>query len=392
MKAAATALLAALLSGAGAGAAADDPATLARAAMERLAQAAGAHSAAETRADRVAALTATVRAYEDGLTALRAGLRQAAAAEARLGAALEARSGEVSRLLGALAGIERAPPALTLLHPAGPVGTARAAMVLGEVTPAMQAEAERLRRDLAEIRALRDVQGGAQATLEEALRAAQQARTDLSQAIAERIDLPRRFDAEPERLRELVAASDTLAAFAAGLGTLEATSPAAPSPEAPPTEAQTPEAQTPEAPPRARRALPLPAAGMVLRRFGEADASGTARPGVTLATRPAALVTAPVSSTVRYAGPLLDYGNVMILEPEADTLLVLSGLGTLYAGEGQIVGAGDPLGLMGGASDLPAAGPVNAAGVERSETLYIEVRRGETPVDPAGWFAIDRQE
>ncbi len=391
MKAAATALLAALLSGSGA-AAADDPATLARAAMERLAQAAEAHSAAETQADRVAALTATVRAYEDGLTALRAGLRQAAAAEARLGFALEARSGEVSRLLGALAGIERAPPALTLLHPAGPVGTARAAMVLGEVTPAMQAEAERLRRDLAEIRALRDVQRGAQETLEEALRAAQQARTDLSQAIAERIDLPRRFDADPERLRELVAASDTLQAFAAGLGRLEATSPAAPSPEAPPSEAQTPEAQTPEAPPRARRALPLPAAGMVLRRFGEADASGTARPGVTLATRPAALVTAPVSSTVRYAGPLLDYGNVMILEPDADTLLVLSGLGTLYAGEGQIVGAGDPLGLMGGASDPPAAGPVNAAGVERSETLYIEVRRGETPVDPAGWFAIDRQE
>ncbi|MEE4121411.1 MAG: peptidoglycan DD-metalloendopeptidase family protein [Paracoccaceae bacterium] len=384
MKAAATALVAALLSGAPA--AADDPAALARAAMERLAQAAEAHSAAETRADRVAALTATVRAYEDGLTALRAGLRQAAAAEARLGAALEARSGEVSRLLGALAGIERAPPALTLLHPAGPVGTARAAMMLGEVTPAIQAEAERLRRDLAEIRALRDVQRGAQETLEESLRAAQQARTDLSQAIAERIGLPRRFDADPERLRELVAASDTLAAFAAGLGTIEATS------AAPSQKARSPESEQPQSQPRAGRTLPLPAAGVVLRRFGEADASGTVRPGVTLATRPAALVTAPVASTVRYAGPLLDYGNVMILEPEADTLLVLSGLGTLYAGIGQIVGAGDPLGLMGGAFDPPAAGPVNAAGVERSETLYIEVRRGETPVDPAGWFAIDRQE
>ncbi|RDC74910.1 peptidase M23 [Rhodovulum sp. 12E13] len=385
MKAAATALIAALLSGAPA--AADDPAALAGAAMERLAQAADAHSAAETRADRVAALTATVRAYEDGLAALRAGLRQAAAAEARLGAALEARSGEVSRLLGALAGIERAPPALTLLHPAGPVGTARAAMMLGEVTPAMQAEAERLRRDLAEIRALRDVQRGAQETLEEALRAVQQARTDLSQAIAERIELPRRFDADPERLRDLVAASDTLAAFVAGLGTLEAKAAPPPSPEARP-----PGSGPPRWPPRAGRALPLPAAGVVLRRFGEADASGTARPGVTLATRPAALVTAPVSSTVRYAGPLLDYGNVMILEPEADTLLVLSGLGTLYGRAGQIVAAGDPLGLMDGASAPPAAGLVDSTGVERSETLYIEVRRGETPVDPAGWFAIDRQE
>jgi septal ring factor EnvC (AmiA/AmiB activator) len=138
--------------------------------------------------------------------------------------------------------------------------------------------------------------------------------------------------------------------------------------------------------------LPLPAAGVVLRRFGEADASGTARPGVTMATRPAALVTAPVLSTVRYAGPLLDYGNVMILEPEADTLLVLSGLGTLYARAGQIVAAGDALGLMGETSDPPAAGRGDSTGVERSETLYIEVRREEMPVDPAGWFAIDRQE
>lgn len=377
MKAAATALIAALLSGTAA--AADDPAALARAAMERLAQAAEAHSAAETRTDRVAALTATVRAYEDGLTALRAGLRQAAAAEARLGAALEARSGEVSRLLGALAGLERAPPALTLLHPAGPVGTARAAMMLGEVTPAMQAEAERLRRDLAEIRALRDVQRSAQETLEEALREAQLARTDLSQAIAERIDLPRRFDADPERLRELVSASDTLAAFAAGLGTLEATSAPPPSPEA-----EAPGSEPPRSAPRAGRALPLPAAGVVLRRFGEADASGTARPGVTMATRPAALVTAPVLSTVRYAGPLLDYGNVMILEPDRDILLVLAGLGEVYGRPGEIVEAGAPLGLLGGAP--PGIGD-GAEGARLSETLYMEVRTGEAPVDPSDWFA-----
>jgi septal ring factor EnvC (AmiA/AmiB activator) len=39
-----------------------------------------------------------------------------------------------------------------------------------------------------------------------------------------------------------------------------------------------------------------------------------------LATRPNALVTTPWPSSVRYAGPLLDYGNVIILEPESDYL------------------------------------------------------------------------
>jgi hypothetical protein len=44
---------------------------------------------------------------------------------------------------------------------------------------------------------------------------------------------------------------------------------------------------------------------------------GVARPGLVLATRPNALVTTPWPASVRYAGPLLDYGNVIILEPEA---------------------------------------------------------------------------
>ncbi len=355
----------------------DDPAALARAAMAEIEAAAAAQAAASGRRDRVAALAETVRAYESGLAALRAGLRRASRAEARLAADLEGRSAEVSRLLGALAGIGRAPPALTLVHPAGPVGTARAAMVLGEVTPALQAEAEALRRDLREIRALREIQHAAQEALATALRAAQQAHTDLSQAIADRTDLPRRFDSDPERMRDLLEASDTLAAFAEGIAAL-----------GPPAEADARTAAT--------GALPLPVSGIVLRRFGEADAAGIARPGVTLATRPGALVVAPFDATIRYAGPLLDYGNVMILEPDAATLVVLSGLGALYGAPGQIVSPGDPLGLAGPAAPDPApagaAAMADATDAERTETLYMEVRRGDTPVDPAELFALQRQE
>jgi septal ring factor EnvC (AmiA/AmiB activator) len=65
--------------------------------------------------------------------------------------------------------------------------------------------------------------------------------------------------------------------------------------------------------------LPLPVLGTVLRRFDEADAAGVARPGPGAATRPNALATTPWPASVRYAGPLLDYGNVIILEPEVTT-------------------------------------------------------------------------
>jgi septal ring factor EnvC (AmiA/AmiB activator) len=354
----------------------EDPAALARAAMERLDAAAESLEMARGRRDRVSALTETVRAYEDGLAALRAGLRAATQRERALTAAFEARSEELSRLLGVLASIERAPAPLLLLHPAGPLGTARSGVVLAEITPALQRKAEALRRDLAEVAALREVQGAAEARLAAARDGVQRARTALSQAIANRTDLPARFVVDPEGMRALLQAADTLAAFADGLDDLA-------SPD-PPAGALGP----------ARGALPLPVIGTILRGFEEADAAGVVRPGLLVATRPGALVTAPVAATIRYVGPLLDYGNVMILEPEADTLMVLAGLGALYGEAGQVVKRGDPLGLMGGRAerDVPVASPRLPSGAALSETLYIEIRVGTRPANPADWFATDRQQ
>lgn len=38
---------------------------------------------------------------------------------------------------------------------------------------------------------------------------------------------------------------------------------------------------------------------------------------------------APAGRKVRYAGPFLEYGYVVVLEPRADVLIVLAGLSTL---------------------------------------------------------------
>jgi len=112
------------------------------------------------------------------------------------------------------------------------------------------------------------------------------------------------------------------------------------------------------------------------------------RPGILIAARPQALVTAPWPATIRYRGPLLDYGNVMILEPGAGYLLVLAGLGTVYGETGEVVAAGAPLGLMGGEPRPagPAASGGEGAGARDTETLYLELRQGAEPVDPADWF------
>ena len=104
-------------------------------------------------------------------------------------------------------------------------------------------------------------------------------------------------------------------------------------------------------------------------------------------------MTAPTAATIRYRGPLLDYGQVLILEPQQDTLFVLAGLAQVYGKIGQVVPAGSPLGLMGGQTsqiDAILSQSRDGAGIDRTETLYIEVRQGNVPVDPLDWFTSQK--
>jgi septal ring factor EnvC (AmiA/AmiB activator) len=142
----------------------------------------------------------------------------------------------------------------------------------------------------------------------------------------------------------------------------------------------------------ARGSLRSPVIGTVLRQFGETDAAGIARPGLVIASRPHALLTTPWPSSVRYTGPLLDYGNVVILEPETDYLLILAGLGEVFVETGQLVRAGAPLGLMPGPNatgEELIVPPPDAGGAILSETLYLELREDGRPVDPEDWFALE---
>ncbi|MGP6088465.1 murein hydrolase activator EnvC family protein [Antarctobacter jejuensis] len=353
---------------------AQDAGEQARAAAEALEAASVLLGTAEEAQDRVAALTDTVRAYEDGLAAMREGLRAAAIRETELSRKLAAQEAEVASLLGALMAVgDRAAPQ-TLFHPEGPLGAARSGMLVAAVTPGLAAKASALRSDLEEVSALRALQQSAADTLQEGLTDAQKARTALSQAIADRTDLPRRFKDDPIRTAILISATETLQGFASGLAQIAE------------------EDQGPPLPPvmDLKGTLPLPVRGVVLHEAGDRDAAGVSRPGVVIATRPGALVTTPTAATIRYNGPLLDYGFVTILEPQADVMFVLAGLDVVYGEIGQVLPAGSPVGLMGGSIDNNVSPSGDGTGAGRTETLYIEVREGDVPEDPLRWFATDK--
>ncbi len=354
-----------------------DPSDAARAASAQIVAAAAALEAAEGARDRVKALTQTIKAYEAGLAAMRDGMRRVATREQQLSRQLAAQEAELSELLGILQIISNSPPPVLMLHPAGPLGSARSGMMMAEVTPALTAQAVALRTDLEEVTTLRLLQETAADTLANGLRGVQKARTELSQAVANRTDLPKRFTEDPVRTAILIASTETLDGFASGLSDI----------------ADGPIAELPADISENRGVLDLPVQGVVLRRAGEADAAGIVRPGMVIATRPRALVSSPTTATLRYLGPLLDMGNVAILEPQPGLMFVLSGLGEVYGEIGQVLPAGAPVGLMGG--DAPQIDAIlsrrsDGTGTDRSETLYIEVRENEDAVDPDDWFQTDK--
>lgn len=351
------------------------PVARAQQATEALNQAAELMAKAESGSDRVAALTEAIRAYEQGLAAMREGLRAAAIRERYLTLDFESRREQLSQLLGVLQTLERATTPLLLIHPTGPVGTARSGMMMSEVTPALNRQAEELRAQLQELAALQAFQESAARDLEWGLSGVQQARVNLSQAINDRTDLPRRFADDPVRVQIMADNSQTLQGFADKLQEAEATEP--------------PETAVPFADMAGK--LALPAEGTVLRGFNEEDAAGLKRPGIVLSTRPLSLITAPWPATVRYAGPFLDYGNVIILEPDAAYLMVLAGLDQVYVELGQILDQDEPIGLLGGSQPATEEFLIEASqggGTIDQETLYIEIRKDGTPTDPARWFAL----
>ena len=346
-----------------------DPAERALQAARALEAATETLQAATRQSDRIDALTQTAQAYEVGLAALREGLREAQLAEAAQARALSDRSADLSRLLAVLLGTASLDDATVLVHPEGALAAARAGLSLRDVAPALAQEVAGLRERLDEISALRRARQYGLLALEQGLTAAQDARLALSQAIAERGPLPKRLSEDPDAMAALAASSASLDAFAQDL-------------------AQRAGALSDSGTDRirgfrdAKGRLSLPVRGTVLRGFNAPDPTGTVRPGLDIATLPEALVTAPWAGTVRYAGPLAGRGQVVILEPDEDILLVMVGLGTLLVETAEILPENAPLGTM----PAQSGDPQNGGG--RGQTLYFEIREQGKPIDPATWFAL----
>jgi murein DD-endopeptidase MepM/ murein hydrolase activator NlpD len=123
--------------------------------------------------------------------------------------------------------------------------------------------------------------------------------------------------------------------------------------------------------------------GRVTGRFGE-KRGGRLHQGTDIAVPVGASVSAAAGGTIIESGTLPGYGNVIIIDHGRGTTTRYAHLSKLLAGKGDVVDAGQVIGLSGGAKGAPGSG--NSQGPH----LHYEVRRGGRPVDPsAGAFPID---
>jgi septal ring factor EnvC (AmiA/AmiB activator) len=359
-------------------AAGTDPGSLIAKARTLLAEAGEALRNAREDDSRLLALSRAVGAQEAALTALRAGLRGLAAAERAATRRLDEQAVPLAKLLSALQSLSRAPASALLAVRGGPLDSSRAAMVLAALAPELDRRTAALERDLDGLRHLRAQQESTRAEARSALAGLQALRAAAVEAAGRRSSAGGTGTAEMRRqARTAAQGARDLASLAAGLKAARVDLP--------------PGASFAEA----KGTLSPPVAGDVAARFGEPDPWGRPGRGWTFETTALAQVTAPWDATVRYAGPLIDYGEVMVLEPEAGYLVVLAGLGQAGRESGETVLAGERLGDMGGpvpAKEEFLLDAITEGGQIGRKKLYVEIRRSGEPLDPADWFDMTTSE
>jgi murein hydrolase activator len=131
------------------------------------------------------------------------------------------------------------------------------------------------------------------------------------------------------------------------------------------------------------QSLSTPTPGPIVRRFGEALASGGRSNGITFAAAGGARVASPGPGYVQYVGPVKGWGVILILRLAGGYHLVLAGLDRASVSVGQSVAAGEAVGFMPDGRQSPNSG-------EKAEKapreLYLEVREQGAPVDPGRWL------
>jgi septal ring factor EnvC (AmiA/AmiB activator) len=310
----------------------------------------------ETLTRELARLAAEQARGGDTLGADRARLTAMNSRQAELSARLGANQNELSHLLSALQLYGRHPPPALLLHPEDAKKAVQAMVLINYLKPGLESRARALSGEVEAAGLARRQAAQASESLFTSESQVADRASRIETLIAQRQELQRRLGEDagegPDSLTVSARAQTLRARNAApsvalrtGGGPLRFTPPLAAAPSA---------------------------------RFND-EARGGPIQGWVWETARGASIASPATARVEYAGPLPGWESVVILDPGEGYHIVLAGLRSLTVAAGQNIAGGQSLGRMApeSAQNRGSAGP----------ELYLEVRKGGEPVDPARFFA-----
>lgn len=337
-----------------------------------------------------------VQDQETAMTDLETKLAELRANKQSITASLTSDKKNLAELVMALERIKRLPPQALVARPDAPLQTAQAATVLSSVLPELDRRAAKLKLDLdtlqgieadltskqdelkstseklksdrlqldtlvkTRVKALKENRKDFESK-EQSIAQLSKSAKDLKDLIAQVDRRNREIEQEYARQQEK-AAERAKARQAAQNNDDDRTSPNVKTASIPPP----PSASLP-----ALGTLRMPVSGSIRTRFGELDDIGAKSQGVTIESRPGAVVVAPLGGIVRYAGPFKKYGSIILLEHKNKFHSLVAGLGKIDTFVGQSIDAGEPLGR------LP----------DYSGRLYYELRLRGDPVNPSQKFS-----
>lgn len=289
---------------------------------------------------------------------------------ARLGSQLtqkerdfEARRAEYAATIASLLRVQRLPATALIADSDHAQEVLRTARAMQHVNGALAARAAQLRSDVVALEKLRSSAEASKQRLARDSAVLNEKQKRLNRDLAKRQDLQKQLSRDlasaQKRVAELSRASASLQEL---IGKLES--------DRANVASQSTVKRLP--PTTARGRWKQPVAGRVLHRFGERKNANEKYRGLVLSSRAGATVVAPSAGEVVFTGPFRDYGRMVLVKHANGMISLLAGLGSISVTLNQTIGAGEPLGGMGGAGNT---------------NLYYELREGSKPIDPAGWFA-----
>ncbi len=352
---------------------------------------------AEARQREVAALRhrliETANSLQDAerkITALEKSIAALEGEKKEADTALRAESNNLSEVLAALQSLELSRPPALLVSPEDANKAARAAMLLADAAPEVEARAARLRQAierLADLTTTLEEERTAFATTNQDLAARRDTLADLMAQKEKERDVAARLATTAQRKSaQLAARATSLREILRRLERLaHSVTPRIKPP--PPKKRSTPvvaspgaSAIKPEAPSAfvaarpfadARGALRAPVAGRLTGRFGKPRPEGGNFEGLRFTVRDQAIVTAPFEGHVVFAQDWPPIGNLIVLDVGGGFYVLLLGVGSILVEEGQRIAAGEPVAEMAG----------------RGATLDLEIRKNREPVNPALWLS-----